>query len=70
MPGSEYSSVELQRMLMTDSGMAAAAQQLMQLSDKDNSSISSSNGNKKDKKIRAKDDGRERFFKHNQYEMT
>ncbi|MBA0690804.1 hypothetical protein Goari_008462 [Gossypium aridum] len=44
-PGSEYSSVELQRMLMTDSGMAAAAQQLMQLSDEDNSSISSSNGN-------------------------
>ncbi|MBA0594552.1 hypothetical protein Gohar_023060 [Gossypium harknessii] len=70
MPGSEYSSVELQRMLMTDSGMAAAAQQLMQLSDEDNSSISSSNGNKNDKKIRAKDDERERFFKHNQYEMT
>ncbi|MBA0565005.1 hypothetical protein Golob_009905 [Gossypium lobatum] len=70
MPGSEYSSVELQRMLMTDSGMAAAAQQLMQLSDEDKSSISSSNGNKNCKKIRAKDDERERFFKHNQYEMT
>ncbi|KAH1066932.1 hypothetical protein J1N35_031919 [Gossypium stocksii] len=60
MPGSEYSSVELQRMLMTDSDMAAACQQLMQLSDKDNNSISSSNGNKNDKKTRAKDDeGRE-----------
>ncbi|MBA0836127.1 hypothetical protein Goarm_008364 [Gossypium armourianum] len=50
MPGSEYSSVELQRMLMTDSGMAAAAQQLMQLSDEDNSTAAKGAGGGKEEK--------------------
>ncbi|MBA0791330.1 hypothetical protein Gohar_015911, partial [Gossypium harknessii] len=38
--------------------------------DEDNNSISSSNGNKKDKKIKAKMMKDGRFFKQNQYEIT
>ncbi|XWS44800.1 hypothetical protein CRYUN_Cryun15aG0079600 [Craigia yunnanensis] len=66
------SLVKLQRLLlMSDSDMAAAAQQLLQLSDEDNISSSSNcnvnNTNKK--KIKAKMNSK-RFFEQSQDEIT
>ena len=66
------SLVKLQRLLlMSDSDMATAAQQLLQLSDEDNNSSSSNcnvNNNKK-KKIEAKMNSK-RFFEQSQDEIT